>query len=1511
MWRNDAIRNAKAAGAGYVLKMIDKIDMVDDRLPRLVDQSKDDDTESAEFKKHAVNLAIQCGKEYSRSDPMSDDNIKKSFNRLELDIQSFGAQISAAAPKDRKHIFNQTDSMEYPLSPILEWHALYRSFDPHKGKDPTKYREALNSALAEELSLEPTWIVGWISRISNARTDLTKCEDKDSVDGTIIGTVINKFVDTTDTSASSTKWQIKANQWHEKYLEDKTSISWMALKQSVLAAADTNTPKKRTKDDEHDRAPRPKLNPNMPAGVAMAAQEREGIYQEAFHAAMAAIRSEGLNRESRSCYNCRQIGHISRFCTAPRQGGGYQQGETYQQPPRQSRWERVGGLRGGGGGGRAPYLGRGQSMPAMGDANPGGGREMFGEAGSGGNRGGTGRGTAGRGMSMDGRMSNFGRGIPSQSLTSIVGQAQTGMQGVEGPQFADAPDFDTTHTFPAFIPGDHNCDHDSQFREQVFGNGFGYDPSRHLVSLPPWADPCETAGSQDDADIAVDIPPQESVFARPQLRLPMSDIITKCVQVLTFLPITLELLINNARRFVPTHLPRTPCAALGITLLIITILSVLPTTTAHNAAFVNFSLNSSTLYNYLLDSGCTTSIISDTRFLSNFKRIPSTNVTGLGGNKTYNWTATLTLPLRTIHGVAHQLVVEGVFWDEQGTFNLVSGHQVEQAYRIVLDGEDSELQERNPQPHLVGHAHPVKLPVAKIGRLYLLPIFWKGAAPPPTPWQAALTSSPTEFSFHSNCGSMSLEELFHLRMAHTPVPRLAAMSRLVKGVPRCLHMNKVLRFPCGICQEAKAVRQPYPPASTHTSTHENDLITWDSFDMGNQHLSMGGNRYVSVFVIHRSRYAITVLHKDRKFDTMKKILIRAFARAGFTPKRVRHDGAGEYVSEELTAWLAEQGTHVWSEQSNPHEQFGNAISEKLVDTLGKGIRTLLLHSQLPPEFWGACALYYTDVYNHLPHASLNHEIPHTIHTGQQADVSWFRPFGCRATLFRGRDLVEHHKLAPRGEQGVFIGLGMTHGYKSWADTIASQLEDIEMSQEFHWTETMPEQQQTPASGGSPTTRSSGGGPTTRASGGNQAQPLSGGVPSAGNTSAGEFRPVKRHRFSEAPPAYGQQAEKWWQCENAEINSVSDKQLSEFLIGHSVKINFPTDFWPRDGGTWTGEAFDTGKDQKNFGERLCLRVLLLAGPKSRRFGEHAIIPMSHDGSTKTDVSIRRAIAKDFPFAVRCKDLTIDREGKANGNGIPKTVTRVTRSRSKQQSPHLAAAATTMPKPSGSAKILHSPDKCTMPALYAFAACTMLHSQQYENNYVCEIEPIVPKSEKEARACAHAEQWLTSEEIELKTIWKMGTFEIVDLPPGVIPLPSRFTYSIKRDQYGRIVKFKSRLVARGDMQYDDEYSTTYAPTSRFTAIRTIISIATQEKMELKHWDITGAFMTANIDTDIYMDMPPGYHLEPGKTVKLLKSLYGLRQSPGLFHDTLEEWLRGYGFKAVDDEGTIFKLTRGGES
>lgn len=68
---------------------------------------------------------------------------------------------------------------------------------------------------------------------------------------------------------------------------------------------------------------------------------------------------------------------------------------------------------------------------------------------------------------------------------------------------------------------------------------------------------------------------------------------------------------------------------------------------------------------------------------------------------------------------------------------------------------------------------------------------------------------------------------------------------------------------------------------------------------------------------------------------------------------------------------------------------------------------------------------------HLTHSSIGDKIPIEQHTGRKPDIGWFMPFGCCATVFQGKDHVDHHKISARGEPGVFIWLGTSHGSKAW------------------------------------------------------------------------------------------------------------------------------------------------------------------------------------------------------------------------------------------------------------------------------------------------------------------------------------------------------------------------------------------------------------------------------------------------------------------------------------------------
>jgi hypothetical protein len=81
----------------------------------------------------------------------------------------------------------------------------------------------------------------------------------------------------------------------------------------------------------------------------------------------------------------------------------------------------------------------------------------------------------------------------------------------------------------------------------------------------------------------------------------------------------------------------------------------------------------------------------------------------------------------------------------------------------------------------------------------------------------------------------------------------------------------------------------------------------------------------------------------------------------------------------------------------------------------------------------------------------------------------------------------------------------------------------------------------------------------------------------------KFRHLVRPRFSEAPPLLGTHQVKWWDCHHNNIDSTDDNKLAEYLIGHSINITFPTNYWPNKGGQWTGEPIDTCTDKKTISE----------------------------------------------------------------------------------------------------------------------------------------------------------------------------------------------------------------------------------------------------------------------------------------------------------------------------------------
>jgi hypothetical protein len=158
-----------------------------------------------------------------------------------------------------------------------------------------------------------------------------------------------------------------------------------------------------------------------------------------------------------------------------------------------------------------------------------------------------------------------------------------------------------------------------------------------------------------------------------------------------------------------------------------------------------------------------------------------------------------------------------------------------------------------------------------------------------------------------------------------------------------------------------------------------------------------------------------------------------------------------------------------------------------------------------------------------------------------------------------------------------------------------------------------------------------------------------------------------------------------------------------------------------------------------------------------------------------------------------------------------------------------------------------------------------------------------------------------------------WDVVDREDWMKVLPTTWAFKCKRYPDGRIRKFKARFCARGDRQVEGiDFFDTFAPVINWTSVRLLLILSAILGLSTKQVDYTAAFVHAPIDKDpnwesmsseekarsgVYLHMPRGFY-QPGKVLKLKRSLYGLRQSPRNFFQHLKAKLELIGFEANDN-------------
>ncbi|CAI7817815.1 unnamed protein product [Closterium sp. NIES-54] len=123
------------------------------------------------------------------------------------------------------------------------------------------------------------------------------------------------------------------------------------------------------------------------------------------------------------------------------------------------------------------------------------------------------------------------------------------------------------------------------------------------------------------------------------------------------------------------------------------------------------------------------------------------------------------------------------------------------------------------------------------------------------------------------------------------------------------------------------------------------------------------------------------------------------------------------------------------------------------------------------------------------------------------------------------------------------------------------------------------------------------------------------------------------------------------------------------------------------------------------------------------------------------------------------------------------------------------------------------------------------------------------------------------------------------------------------------FKARYVARGFNQRQGvDYFQTFSPTSKMTTLRVLLHVAAQRDYELHSLDFNTAFLQGSLHEEIWLRRPPGFtgSFPAGTQWSLRRPVYGLRQAPREWHDTLRTTLAALGFAPSTADPSLFLRT-----
>ncbi|GAA5936241.1 hypothetical protein JCM1841_004389 [Sporobolomyces salmonicolor] len=694
-----------------------------------------------------------------------------------------------------------------------------------------------------------------------------------------------------------------------------------------------------------------------------------------------------------------------------------------------------------------------------------------------------------------------------------------------------------------------------------------------------------------------------------------------------------------------------------------------------------------------------------------------------------------------------------------------------------------------------------------------------------------------------------LASRWHRRLGHLPWERLKQLGSCSNGLGEIAGQG--LLHTCPACKKSKAARKPVAKQAVNPPTRRHELLAADTWGPSPVR-GLQGERLAMAIVDGATRYMWTETMGTRA--TIPGLIIDRLKRLGQLDDKIlvfQSDNGTEFVNKTLDDFLTHAG--IQHRRTVPYVHGQNGLVERRWRTLLETTRTLLSDSGLPLSFWPYALHSATYLYNRSPTSALAGSTPFEAYHGTIPDLSNLRAWGCVAYLRltpEGRSAP--HKLADRGIRARFIGY--PEDSKGWVFWIPEQRKVV-----VGWNATFVEDD------------------FTNEHSEEEETGMDRWLGQMDSLAEDQVRPPREEEEEE-----GREDRRADEPEEEMDNSEEQDEGNDGEMG------------PREGATADAE--------QGHAEAPAQPAPAPTPPPPRR--SHRLAGM--DGA-------------DSPFYQPLQGAP-PRKAPPPTDAIAPDLAFSTFSNSPPNPrPSHTTSTTSLAFATHSVDLEHDPGSTIALAFDADAHSTSAELRGALERALATSPSwngsLDEPSYRQAMAGPDVEKWTEAMEAELAAFEATGTWEekLVELPTGRRAIAVKWVLLVKRDADGRVIKYKARLVARGDMQVEGvDFDETFSSTVRLTTVRLVLSLlAAHPHWEHRQFDISNAYLLGTLDNEIYIKQPPGFvdSGHPMAVRRLKKALYGLRQGGREWQKVLRAALEKVGFRRTDADHGLYVRRRDG--